>query len=150
MAKTKEKVVKDVTKKLLKMLGITADFDVLSTDDHIDISLTTDEGGILIGYHGETLESLQLILALCIAKELGEFARISLEVGDYKKNRTEYLSQMVNEMKNRALSENRAVVLPHLKSWERRVVHMLLAEDSQVLSESSGEGRDRTLEIRPR
>lgn len=150
MAKNKETIIKDTTRKLLDMLGIQAEFEVFPSSDHSDIILTTDEGGILIGYHGETLESLQLVLSLCIAKNLGEFVRISVEVGDYKKNRTEYLSQMVNEMKTRAISEQQPVTLPHLKAWERRVVHMLLAEDPQVTTESSGEGRDRTLEIRPR
>lgn len=145
-----EAKIKKVTKKLLALLDIQADFDIVPADDHTDIVLTTDEGGLLIGYHGETLEALQLILSLCIAKEIGTFIRISLEVGDYKKNRTEYLQQMVQEMKQRAISENQAVTLPHLKAWERRVVHMLLSDDAEVTTESTGEGRDRVLEIRPK
>jgi spoIIIJ-associated protein len=151
MAKAKkETIITKTTQKLLDMLGIQAEFDVEAGEDHTDIILKTDEGGILIGYHGETLEALQLVLSLCVAKEVGEFSRISVEVGDYKKNRTEYLEQLVDELKQRALSEGHAVTLPNLKAWERRVVHMLLAEDTEVVSESSGEGRDRILEIRPK
>lgn len=148
--KKKETIIKNVTKKLLKLLDVSADFEVVPAEDHVDIVLKTDEGGILIGYHGETLEALQLVLSLCIAKEVGEFTRVSVEVGDYKKNRTEWLEQIVAETKERAISEKRPVALPDLKAWERRVVHMLLAEDTEVVSESSGEGRERTLEIRPK
>ena len=148
--KKQETIIKDTTKKLLKLLGVEAEFDVEPAEDHTDVILKTDEGGILIGYHGETLEALQLVLSLCIAKEVGEFVRISVEVGDYKKNRTEWLKQLVEETKERALNENRPVTLPDLKSWERRVIHMILQEDTDVTTESIGEGRDRVLEIRPK
>lgn len=151
MAKKKqETIIKETTKKLLTLLGVEVDFDVEPAEDHTDVVLKTDEGGILIGYHGETLEALQLVLSLCIAKSVGEFVRISIEVGDYKKNRTEWLKQLVEETKQRALAESRPVTLPDLKSWERRVIHMLLQEDAEVTTESLGEGRDRILEIRPK
>lgn len=105
---------------------------------------------MVIGYHGETLESLQLIIALILAKERGEFKRVSLEIGDYKKNRSEWLERLALDAKERALAENREVYLSDLKSWERRVIHLLLQDDKEVISESSGEGRDRVLVIKPK
>lgn len=143
-------IITKVTTEILTLLGISAEVEVIAHEDNAEIIVKSEETGLLIGYHGETLESLQLVISLAVAKQTGEFLHISLEVGDYKKNRTEWLHQTVADMKERALSEHQPVTLPHLKAWERRVVHVLLQDDTDVITESIGEGRDRVLQIRPR
>ena len=150
MDKKQKKVISETTEELFKLLGIKGDFQVVEKEDSVDIVLATDEGGIIIGRHGDTLESLQLVLSLCAAKKLGEFKRISLEVGDYKKNRIDWLNVIAKETKERVLSQGAEVAIPELKSWERRVVHLLLEKDEAVISESRGEGRDRVLIVKPR
>ena len=105
---------------------------------------------MIIGYHGEVLESLQLILSLSVAKKLGRFVRVSIEVDGYKKNRTEYLHNLAEQVKERVLADNQEQVLSSLKSWERRVIHLYLQNDEQVTSESTGEGKDRVLVVKPR
>lgn len=141
-----EKTIKD----FLSYLGVDAKFEVAKDPETISIVLETEDSGIIIGYHGETLESMQFVLSLILANVTGEFKRVSIEVGDYKKNRTEWLERLAMETKDRAISENREVFLSELKSWERRVIHLLLQNDKEVVSESSGEGRDRVLVIKPR
>lgn len=150
MDKKDIQVIKDTTTKLLQALGVSPDFEVTEAGEGVEILLQTEENGMLIGYHGETLEALQLVVSLVVAKQLGSYVRVSLEVGEYKKNRMEYLDNLVRETKERVLSENTGVSLPSLKSWERRYVHMLLQEDTEVMTESSGEGRDRVLTIYPK
>lgn len=142
--------VQEVAEKLLSLLGVSASVEVSSNEDVAEILLQTEESGMLIGYHGETLEALQTVISLVASRELGRFVRVSLEVGDYKKNRVEYLKHLVEQAKDQALSQNTAVSLPNLKSWERRIVHTLLADDTEVTSESMGEGRDRVLTVKPR
>lgn len=75
---------------------------------------------------------------------------MSIDVGDYKKNREEWLRNLANDAKEKALSQQREVFLEDLKGWERRVVHLILADDKEVVSESSGEGRERVLVIKPK
>jgi len=145
-AKTNEKTIK----KLFDLLGLNTEFGLSEKDGIISITLETQDSGVVIGYHGETLEALQLVLALILAKEQGEFKRVSLEVGDYKKNREEWLEKIAYDAKERALSEDKEVYLSDLKSWERRIIHLLLQDDKEVVSESSGEGKDRILVIKPR
>lgn len=149
MAK-KTKKAEELVKDFFNRLGIKGEISILEEDDLISINLQTEDTGMVIGYHGETLESIQLILSLILAKALGEFKRVSVEVGDYKKNRTEWLERIALDAKDRALSTNSEVYLSDLKSWERRVVHLLLQDDKEVTSQSSGEGKDRVLVIRPR
>ena len=144
------KTVEETAKELFDLVGIKGDFKVLESDGSFDIILETEESGIVIGRHGDTLESLQLVLSLCVFKKLGEFRRISLEVGDYKKNRTDWLNTLAQETKERVLAQGAEISIPELKAWERRVVHLLLENDEKVISESRGEGRDRVLVVRPR
>jgi len=149
MAEANKKTEKTI-KKFFDSLGIDTSFSVLEDEETIGVTLETEDTGIIIGYHGETLEALQLVLSLLIAKERGEFKRVSLEVGDYKKNRSEWLERLAVDAKERALSENKEVYLSELKSWERRVIHLLLQDDKEVVSESTGEGKDRVLVIKPK
>lgn len=150
MDKKQSKIVQDTTEELLKLLEIQGGFEVKETEEVIEINLNTEDSGIVIGYHGDTLESLQLVLSLCIARKLGEFKRVSIEVGEYKKKREEWLKNLAAETKDRALSENKEIYLSDLKSWERRVVHIILQNDQEVVSESIGEGKDRVLVVKPK
>jgi spoIIIJ-associated protein len=116
----------------------------------LEVLITSEDPGMIIGHHGDNLDSLQLIISLMLAKESGEFKRVSLEVGDYKRNRSDYLKNLAEQTKRRVLEEGREIPLPSLKPWERREVHMYLADDQEVVSESMGEGRERTLVVKPR
>ena len=140
MAKTK-KATEEKIKEFFDLLGIEETFDVTDSEESIDVVINSDDPGMIIGRHGDTLDSLQLVLSLVLAKDSGEFKRVSLEVGDYKRNRSDYLRNLAEQTKQRALSENQEIYLPSLKPWERREVHMYLSEDQEVMSESVGEGR---------
>ncbi len=151
MDKKELKQIEKKTKEFLDVLGVSAPISIQELEEGVEVNLETeDENGILIGYHGETLEAIQLLLSLVIAKALGKFVRISVEVGQYKKNRMEYLQSIVKEAKEKALTDKTGVSLPNLKSWERRFVHMIVQEDGEIVSESTGVGRDRVLTIYPK
>lgn len=145
----KQAVIAKTAEKLLTLVGLAGTVDVAMQDDIAQVTVATEEGGMLIGYHGETLESFQTILALIASKELGEFVRVSVEVGDYRKNRVEYLKHLAQQAKDQALEQQTGISLS-LKPWERREVHLLLQDDAEVTTESMGEGRERVLVIKPR
>lgn len=150
LTQKEQKVIEDTIEKLLSLLEIEGTFEVESKEDHIDISLETQDTGMVIGYHGEALDSLQLMFSLMISKKIGRFIRISIEVDDYKKNRTQYLEKLAEQTKEKALNENKEQALYALKPWERRIVHLYLQNDEKVISESSGEGKERFLIIKPK
>lgn len=146
-----EKTIIDKTiKKLLDLLGLEDSFEASLQEETIEITLNTQDVGIVVGYHGEVLDALQLIFSLCLSKKLGRFIHASIEVGDYKKKRTDYLKNLALQTKERVLQEGREFSISSLKPWERRVVHLFLQDDKEVASESVGEGKDRTLIIKPR
>ena len=150
MDKKEKKIINNTVSELLELLEIDGTFEIKDAEEGIDIVLDTKDSGLVIGYHGDTLESLQLVISLCIAKKLDKFVRVSIEVGDYKKNRTEWLKNLAIATKERVVSEKKEIALPELKSWERRIVHLLLQDDKEVVSQSQGEGRDRTLVVSPK
>lgn len=143
---TTEEIIIDFFKKL----EVEVTPKITETDEEIQILLETNEGGVIIGYHGETLESLQLVLSLILTKKTGIFKRVSIEVGDYKKNREEWLKNLALDTKRKVLEQQREYQLSDLKSWERRVIHLILQNDEEVTTESVGEGRDRVLVVRPK
>lgn len=150
MTAKEKKIIQSTLKEMLELLEVKSEFEMEEKDDLIDIKLTTEESGIIIGYHGDTLEALQLILSLAVAKKLDKFLRISIDVGDYKKNREDWLKNLALETKDRVIAEGKEIVLPQLKSWERRIIHLLLQNDDKVISQSQGEGRDRVLVVSPK
>lgn len=144
------KQVEELVEKLLSLLEIEGTFEVHAEEDHLDISLETKDTGMVIGYHGEGLDSLQLIFNLIISKKIGRFIRTSIEVDGYKKNRTEYLEKLADQTKEKVIGEGKEQILYSLKPWERRIIHLYLQNDEQVTSESSGEGKERVLVIKPK
>lgn len=150
LTKKEVKLATELIEEFIKKLGVDAEIEVITASEAFEINLTTEESGIIIGYHGETLEGLQLILSLVISKKIGRFIRVMVDVGDYRKQRTEYLTSLASQLKDSVLSENKERIVSSLKSWERRVIHMLLKDDEDVITESEGSGRDRVLVIRPK
>ena len=149
---TKEELqdIEAIATDLIERLGITGEIEVAEQDETVEVTVKTEETGIIIGYHGEVLDSLQLVLSLMVANKLGRFQRLTLEVGDYKKNRSEYLEKLAFQVKEKVLREGREHAVSSLRPWERRIMHMLLKDDPEVTSESVGEGKERVLIIKPR
>lgn len=150
MDEKQEKLIRKTIEKLFDLLQIEGEFSLSSKEDAIEVVLETKDSGMVIGYHGEVLEALQLICSLCVSKKLDHFVRVSIEIGDYKRNRSEWLESMASQARNQAVAENREVAIPNLRSWERRIIHTFLQEDPDVVSQSSGMGKDRTLIVKPR
>lgn len=150
MAEEVKKTVEETATELFKLLEIDGTFEVNEQDDVYEVVMDTNDTGIVIGYHGDTLDSLQFILSLAVSKKLGEFKTVTLEVGDYKKTRSEWLENLARETKERVLSDQKEIYLSELKPWERRVIHLILQDDQEVSSESVGEGKERVLVVKPK
>ncbi len=151
MGKKDDKVIAtQAVEEFFSSLEVDGSVTVEVDEETVNVLLDTKDSGIVIGYHGEILESIEIILSLIISRKLGRFVRVAVEVGDYKKNRSVYLENLASQMKDRVLEDKKEYTIPNLKSWERRIIHLFLQNDEEVISESSGEGRERTLVIRPR
>lgn len=143
--------LKQLTEDLLTRLAIEGAVSV-DTDESgaFRVHIETEETGLLIGFHGRSLESFQMLLGMIAAKKLGKWERIYVNVGDYREKREEALMYMAQRSAERALSSGRPVELTRLSPAERRVIHLTLSGDERVQTESVGEGLDRKLIISPK
>ncbi len=140
--------IKKVVKELLDNLGVKTKIKITSEEGVYQIQLETDDPGILIGYHGETLRSLQRIIAMIVYRQTDEWLRITVNVGDYRQRRQEILEKMALVAAQKARFSKKAQSLPPMPAGERRIIHMVLAEETDVETLSEGEGRNRYVVIR--
>lgn len=142
--------IKKVVKELLDYLEVKAKIEITSDEDIYQVQLETDDPGILIGYHGETLGALQRILAMIIYRQTGEWLRVLVNVGDYRQRRQEALEKMALAAAQKARFSKKAQSLPPMPSGERRIIHMTLSKETDVETSSEGEGRNRYVVVRPK
>lgn len=140
--------------KLLELLDITPESISVApaAEDNtltVDLHLPDTDSGILIGYHAETLSSLQRLLNLIVYQKLGVWYRLLVNINDYRQNRTEALNNMATTAAERVRLTRQEVVMPYLEAFERRLIHLALADEVDVVTISVGEGRNRRLVIRP-
>ncbi len=120
-----------------------------SENESLSINLDAgDEAGLLIGRKGETLAGIQLILAVMLKQRVGEWVRVLVNVGDYREKEEDYLKNLAISAAKRAKETGEPQFLYNLKSGQRRIIHLYLSEDSDIQTESEGEGRDRHLVVR--
>jgi spoIIIJ-associated protein len=144
-------IVKQLTEDLLGRLEVTGSVavDVDETDAY-RVHVETEETGLLIGFHGRTLESLQIMLGILTSKKLGAWVKVYVNVGDYREKREETLMLMAQRAAERALTQGRPIELANLSASERRVIHLTLSGDERVETESVGDGLRRILLVKPK
>lgn len=144
-------IVLSTAEDLLKRLGVAGSVSVdIDETEAYRVHIETEETGLLIGFHGKTLESFQIILGLLVAKAMDTWVKVYVNVGDYREKREEALMLMAQQAADRALAMGRPVELSQLSASERRVIHLTLSGDERVETESVGEGTRRTLLVKPK
>ncbi len=143
--------VSEILENVLGLLGLEGSFEVTENEKDVTVVIETDDAGRLIGYKGETLDALQLLVNLMASKNApeGEFKRVMIDVGGWRKNKEEDLESRAKEWAEEVIETQKEIALDPMPSWQRRIVHLVIEATEGVESESMGDGRDRHLVIRP-
>ncbi len=149
-----EVVIRSVIAEILEKMGFDFELEISKDKEEedierIDCNIKTSDSSFLIGQHGANLESLQHIARLLIRKKIADKVNFTLDVNSYRKEKNQAVIQMARHMAEQAVAGERAVVMRPMSSFERRMVHMELSNNSQVSTESIGEGEDRKIIIKP-
>ncbi len=148
--KDKVKIVEEVVKEVLEKIGIAAGIAAAEDEDgSFKVDISGEDLGALIGYHGETLSSLQLFLNLLVHRKIGEWRRVLVDIGGYRKEREQKLFDLAHRTADRARFLQTPVTLAPMPSFERRLVHLALANEEGVKTESVGEGWERRVIVKP-
>lgn len=132
-------------------LGINAKMELKRTDDnHIMYHVYSDENALLIGREGRTLYAFQHLLRTFLSNFTENFLTVTLDIGDYNAQRKLQVEILATKTAKKVARDGKAIALPPLSAYERRIVHTKLSEWRDVETESTGEGEDRVLVIKPK
>ena len=116
---------------------VNINFD--KTENNMDIELSGDDMGILIGKRGATLDSLQYLSSLVANKESEEYIRVKIDTENYRERRKQTLENLAKNMAFKVKRTKRSVSLEPMNPYERRVIHSALQNDKFVTTHSEGE-----------
>jgi len=132
---------------VVSAMGITLSINVEETDEGTRINLEGEDGGVLVRRGGEGLQALQHIVATTFRKQLGEDNRIVIDCNGFRKDKDAELRQMARFIAEKARSSGAPQEMGPLNPYERRIVHLAIAEDPTVTSESIGDAFMKTVII---
>lgn len=142
--------IKETLEEMLSIMGFEGKvvLDEVS-QDFLRVNIETPEAGFLIGKEGESLKALRQIVHTIISRRAQEPVRYIIDVNDYQKTRLQILKETAVRLANEVVQKGFSRSLSPMNSYERRAVHMELANIPGIKTESQGEGEERKIVILP-
>ena len=128
-------------------MGATLTVHVEETPAGTRINLEGEDGGVLVRRGGEGLQALQHIVATAFRKQLGDDNRIIIDCNGFRRDKDAELRQMAHFIAEKARASGMPQEMGPLNPYERRIVHLAIAEDPTVTSESIGDAFMKTVII---
>jgi spoIIIJ-associated protein len=149
------KSAREILENILNKTGIKAEINMeYGTElveegegNPITLNITGNDLGSLIGRRGQTLDALQYLVRLITTKQTHSKAPIIIDVENYKKRRYEDLRTLALNVAEQVKSKKSSFKLEPMSPFERRIIHLTLADDPEVTTESIGEGDARKVMI---
>ena len=137
----KEISAEDFLKDVFKAMDMVVDIKVTENTEEktMDIELSGEEMGVLIGKRGQTLDSLQYLVSLVVNKYSDEYIRVKIDTENYRERRKETLENLARNIAYKVKRTRKTVSLEPMNPYERRVIHSALQNDRYVTTHSEGE-----------
>ncbi len=134
-------------RKVCQAMKINADTKVSKNGEHWHVDITGPELGILIGRRGDTLDALQYLTNLAVAKRLSERVRIIVDVEGYRLRREETLVRLAKRLSEKVKRTGIKIVLEPMNPHERRIIHTTLQDEARISTFSEGDDPNRRVVI---
>lgn len=136
-----EDKAKDFLKEVFEAMNLAVVVDVKydEADNSMDIDLSGDEMGVLIGKRGQTLDSLQYLVSLVVNKDAENYIRVKVDTENYRQRRKDTLENLAKNISYKVKRTKRPVSLEPMNPYERRIIHSALQNDKYVTTHSEGE-----------
>lgn len=135
-----EQIAKSFLESVFEKMGLVVNIDIKIKDKKLmDIVLSGDNMGVIIGKRGATLDSLQYLVSLVVNKETNDYMRVKLDTEGYRNRRRETLERLAKNLARKVKSSGRKVVLEPMNPYERRIIHSALQSDDKIITYSEGE-----------
>ena len=138
----------ELIRTLVRGMGLNATVTMTDgEDDNKLIRVDGDSAGVLIGHHGDTLDSLQYLANLAANKktagEKREYCRVTVDVENYRVKREETLRALARRMADKVLRYKKSVMLEPMNPYERRIIHSEIQNIEGVSTNSIGSENNR-------
>ena len=140
---------KEFLNKVFAAMGMNVSVEVKESENEMNIELSGDDMGVLIGKRGQTLDSLQYLTSLVVNKGQKEYIRVKVDTENYRQRRKETLENLAKNLAYKAKRTKRPVTLEPMNPYERRIIHSSLQNDKYVTTHSEGEEPYRKVVITP-
>ena len=130
---------KEFLDKVFKAMELDVNVKVELIGNDMNIELSGDEMGVLIGKRGQTLDSLQYLTSLVVNKGSNDYIRVKVDTENYRKRRKDTLENLAKNLAYKVKRTKRPVTLEPMNPYERRVIHSALQNDKYVSTHSEGD-----------
>ncbi len=143
--KVTEISVEDTAKTFLRDVFAAMKLEVVvnikydEAERNMDIDLSGDDMGVLIGKRGQTLDSLQYLVSLVVNKDAENYIRVKVDTENYRERRKETLENLAKNIAYKVKRTKKSVSLEPMNPYERRIIHSALQNDKYVSTHSEGE-----------
>lgn len=120
-------------------LVVNIDIKIAESDRTMEINLSGEEMGLLIGKRGQTIDSLQYLVSLVVNRESKEYLRVKIDTENYRERRKSTLEELAKNISYKVKRTKRSVSLEPMNPYERRIIHSALQNDKYVTTKSEGE-----------
>lgn len=142
--------IKIFVQDLLRVMDFSGEVSISSeSDNFLRVNIKSPDAAYLIGRSGENLKALQALCRAALHKVLATPPQFILDVNDYERNRFDLLKEMALSAAKEVGQSREARWLAPMNAYERRIVHMTLADKTDIRTESEGEGDERRIVIKP-
>ena len=139
--------IADFVQRVVNAMGLALTARLEETDEGARINLEGEDGGVLVRRGGEGLQALQHVVATTFRKQLGDDHRIVVDCNGFRRDKDAELRQMARFMAEKARASSVPQEMGPLNPYERRIVHLAIAEDPTVTSKSIGDAFMKTVII---
>ena len=139
--------ITEFLQKVVAAMGLTLSPMVEETPDGTRINLEGEDGGVLIRREGEGLQALQHLTATAFRRQLGDDQRFVIDCNGFRKDKDAELKQMARFNADKSRSSGVPQEMGPLNPYERRIVHLAIADDPDATSESIGDAFMKTVII---
>ena len=140
--------IKETINEIIKKMNAEANLEVRRREENISITIFSDNNAILIGKNGKNVSALQLLIRQIVNSKLNKPLPIIIDVGNYKEKRAKNIEYLAKKLAREAYKTKTEITMDSMNSYERRIVHSVLADDKYVYTESTGEEPNRKVVIK--
>ncbi len=147
---TEKEKIKTIIQEILSKMGILGDVGVYETTENTQFQIKIHEAGLLIGDRGENLIALNHLVKRIAETKIGKTEMpFSVDVNDYQKQKAEEIKDLARLSAQRVRYFKKEIQLKPMSSYERRIVHAILTEYPDIMTQSIGEEPNRKVIIKP-